>query len=71
MLSSFSSLLIDFGTLPCHMSLNAFQKNPKAKQLVTINVKQLIDSVPDEDLKIILLITFLKGKETITLTLIS
>ena len=53
------------------MSSNAFQKNPKAKQLVTINVKQLIDSVPDEDLKIILLITFLKGKETITLTLIS
>ena len=48
-----------------------FRKTQKRNNLLLLTGKALIDSVPDEDLIIILLITFLKGKKTITLTLIS
>ena len=48
-----------------------FSEKPKSETTCYYQCKALIDSVPDEDLIIILLITFLKGKKTITLTLIS
>ena len=48
-----------------------FSEKPKSETTYYYQCQALIDSVPDEDLIIILLITFLKGKKTITLTLIS